>query len=296
MVRIYRCLDDVCYRCRQPRSSKLRSHHWGRRFCVGPRFECLQTKRCALLWSVSYPCSIFHAFASRLFNASASIELQLPYRCPLVQEPEDSLSSRPFGRFPSSSAPAFSPARSLTQVPGSVRVTSANSQLSQFLQLTVFSSPFLALQLALGDSQVWSQPLNSIYAGSHRACGICQAPLLGRLTPKHLSHLPGGALLLSFPTASVVPIAFHSYLLSLARLHQGSGPGLLFSGLDLRASVWSPRLPCALFLPLHSRLGLPRGLHSSLFVHRHLHFPVSELPDTPLDGGALRSARPTQHL
>lgn len=181
----------------------------------------------------------------------------MPYRCPLVQEPEDSLSSRPFGRFPSSSAPAFSPARSLTQVPGSVRVTSANSQLSQFLQLTVFSSPFLALQLALGDSQVWSQPLNSIHAGSHRACGICQAPLLGRLTPKHLSHLPGGALPLSFPTASVVPIAFHSYLLSLTRLHQGSGPGLLFSGLDLRASVWSPRLPCALFLPLHSRLGLP---------------------------------------
>ena len=168
MVRFCRCLDDVCCRCRQPRSSKLRSHHWGRRFCVGPRFECLQTKRCALLWSVSYPCSIFHALASRLFNASASIELQLPYRCPLVQEPEDSLSSRPFGRFPSSSAPAFSPARSLTPVPGSVRVTSANSQLSQFLQLTVLSSPFLAFQLALGDSQVWSQPLSSIYAGSHR--------------------------------------------------------------------------------------------------------------------------------
>ena len=36
-------------------------------FGVGPRFECLQTKRCALLWSVSYPCSIFHypEFASK---------------------------------------------------------------------------------------------------------------------------------------------------------------------------------------------------------------------------------------
>ena len=145
----------------------------GPKVSVGPRFECLQTKRCALLWSVSYPCSIFHALASRLFNASASIELQLPYRCPLVQEPEDSFSSRPLGRFPSSSAPAFSPARSLTQVPGSVRVTTATSQHSQFLQLTVPSSPFLAYQLALGDSQVWSQPLSSIYAGSHRACGIC---------------------------------------------------------------------------------------------------------------------------
>ena len=32
---------------------------------VGPRFECLQTKRCALLWSVSYPCSIFHTLVSR---------------------------------------------------------------------------------------------------------------------------------------------------------------------------------------------------------------------------------------
>ena len=260
------------------RFPKLHSRHRDRGLRVGPRFECLQTKRCAYLWYARYPCSIFHSLESRLYNVPVSGEY---YTCTLP---------------PSSSAPAFSPARSLTQVPGSVRVTSANSQLSQFLQLTVFSSPFLALQLALGDSQVWSQPLNSIYAGSHRACGICQAPLLGRLTPKHLSHLPGGALLLSFPTASVVPIAFHSYLLSLASLHQGSGPGLLFSGLDLRASVWSPRLPCALFLPLHSRLGLPRGLHSSLFVHRHLHFPVSELPDTPLDGGALRSARPTQHL
>ena len=53
-------------------------------------------------------------------------------------------------------------------MPGSVRVTTANSQVSQFLQLTVFSSPFLAFQLALGDSQVWSQPLSSIHAGSHR--------------------------------------------------------------------------------------------------------------------------------
>jgi hypothetical protein len=32
---------------------------------------------------------------------------RLPLRCPLVRVSEDSLSSRPFSRFPSSSAPAF---------------------------------------------------------------------------------------------------------------------------------------------------------------------------------------------
>ena len=71
VVRIYRCLDDVCYRCRQPRFSKLHFRHRNRRLSVGPRFECLQTKRCALLWSVSYPCSIFHTLVSRLPSSSA---------------------------------------------------------------------------------------------------------------------------------------------------------------------------------------------------------------------------------
>jgi hypothetical protein len=33
---------------------------------AGPRFECLQTKRCAYLWFARYPCSIFHPLGSRL--------------------------------------------------------------------------------------------------------------------------------------------------------------------------------------------------------------------------------------
>ena len=47
------------------RSPKLHSRHRDRRLRVGPRFECLQTKRCAYLWSVRYPCSIFHTLVSR---------------------------------------------------------------------------------------------------------------------------------------------------------------------------------------------------------------------------------------
>jgi len=65
---------------------------------------------------------------------------------PLVRPSEDALSSRPCSRFPSSSAPAFSPARPLARMLGSVRVTSAASQLPQFLgvervQLSLFGFP-----------------------------------------------------------------------------------------------------------------------------------------------------------
>jgi hypothetical protein len=48
---------------------------------VGPRFECLQTKRCALLWSVSYPCSIFHHLWSRFTTPRLQVKsktLSLP--------------------------------------------------------------------------------------------------------------------------------------------------------------------------------------------------------------------------
>ena len=48
---------------------------------VGPRFECLQTKRCALLWYVSYPCSIFHTLVSRFTTPRSQVKfntLSLP--------------------------------------------------------------------------------------------------------------------------------------------------------------------------------------------------------------------------
>jgi len=59
---------------------------------------------------------------------------------------------------------------------------------------------------------------------------------LGEMSPSHLSidrgipqsqapiHFSAGALSLSFPTASVVPMVFSSHLLSLARLRQALGP------------------------------------------------------------------------
>jgi hypothetical protein len=51
-----------------------------------------------------------------------------------------------FHRFPSSSAPAFSPARPLARMPGQVRVTSVDSQLRQSLQVAFVSTlPFWTL-------------------------------------------------------------------------------------------------------------------------------------------------------
>lgn len=38
---------------------------------------------------------------------------------------------------------------------------------------------------------------------------------------------------------------------------RAQGPVFFCCGENVRALVWSPRLPCALFLPLHSRLGRP---------------------------------------
>ena len=64
VFRISRRLDDVTTVAGSPFSqTSLPSP--GPKVSVGPRFECLQTKRCALLWSVSYPCSIFHTLVSR---------------------------------------------------------------------------------------------------------------------------------------------------------------------------------------------------------------------------------------
>jgi len=99
--------DDVCNRYRLPRSSTTLLSSLRPLVSVGPHFACLQAKRCALLWSVSYPCSIFHTLVSRLCNVSTLFFRIKSARCPLVQVPEETLSSRPRGRFPSSSAPAF---------------------------------------------------------------------------------------------------------------------------------------------------------------------------------------------
>jgi len=45
-----------------------------------------------------------------------------------------------------------------------------------------------------------------------------------------------------FPAVSVVPIVFYDYLLSLARLHQATGPVLLSRWrVRHRTSVWFPR-------------------------------------------------------
>ena len=60
------------------RSPKLHSRHRDRRLRVGPRFECLQTKRCAYLWYARYPCSIFHTLVSRLFNHLRSQRFSIP--------------------------------------------------------------------------------------------------------------------------------------------------------------------------------------------------------------------------
>lgn len=59
----------------------------------------------------------------------------------------------------SSSAPAFRCARQLALMPHPVRVTSANSQLSRFLEPAYHRSSLFGFQWALGDSEVCSQPL-----------------------------------------------------------------------------------------------------------------------------------------
>ena len=70
---------------------------------------------------------------------------------------------------------------------------------------------------------------------------LCSLRCLGEMFPSHLSiergiplpqvpvHVSRGALPLSFPTASIVPLAFYFQLLSLARLQQATGPFLLFA-------------------------------------------------------------------
>ena len=152
VVRIVRCLDDVCPRYRRPRSSKLHFHHWSRRLSVGPRFECLQTKRCALLWSVSYPCSIFHTLVSRFTTPRSQVKfktLSLP-QSSILRYFSARLLHRPLAVPP----PLF--ARSSTRVDARL----GPSYLRKLTALTVSTvvnpttTPFLDYQWALGYSFV----------------------------------------------------------------------------------------------------------------------------------------------
>lgn len=192
---------------------------------------------------------------------------------------------------PSSSAPAFRLARRLTPMPCLVRVTSANSQLSQLFRRPYPSSrPFFTLQWALGSSKVWLQPPDSfttIYIfARHR-----QAPQL-ELPPRSRAScsLPAEAHSSPFPTKSAI---------TLTALLQATGPVL--QGVRHPASVWSPSDP-VLFLRDYRRPGLglalprvpcvPRPLSEVLtqyrLAHRHLRLQVL----TFLAQGAFRLAQP----
>ena len=86
MVRLSRRFERVARTARKPFPPIA-----GAGKSVGPHFECLQTKRCAYLWSARYPCSIFHHLWSRLSVA-----------CSTVHKARDTR------RHSSSSAPAIS--------------------------------------------------------------------------------------------------------------------------------------------------------------------------------------------
>ena len=149
---------------------------------------------------------------------------------------------------PSSSAPAFGPhvrgplRSGCPWMPCLVRVTSANSQLSQSLKrLYLPFRPFFTLQWALGSSQVWLQPLNS-FTPTHIVARHRQVPH-SELPPRSQKprSLLSEALSSPFPTKSA---------LTLTVLLQATGPVLL--GVRRPASVWYPTLPCALFTRLPS--------------------------------------------
>lgn len=129
-------------------------------------------------------------------------------------------------------------------MPCLVRVTSANSQLSQFLRQSYLPSrPFFTLQWALGSSQVWLQPPDS-FTPTHAFARHRQVPHL-ELPPRSRApcSLLSGALSSPFPAKSAM---------ILTALLQATGPVL--QGVRRPASVWSPSLPCA----LSTRLPPPR--------------------------------------
>jgi len=73
---------------------------------AGPRFECLQTKRCAYLWFARYPCSIFHPLGSRLsISASSQLSSDVLYGTLAVPPPRFDAPSPLAWRF--SSGPSY---------------------------------------------------------------------------------------------------------------------------------------------------------------------------------------------
>jgi hypothetical protein len=135
-------------------------------------------------------------------------------------------------------------------MPCLVRVTSANSQLSQlFRRPYPPSRPFFTLQWALGSSQVWLQPPDS-FTTTYIFARHRQVP--------HLELPPRSRASCSLPSeAHSSPFSTKSALI-LTALLQATGPVL--QGVRRPASVWFPTLPCALF----TRLPPPRlGLHSA---------------------------------
>lgn len=129
-------------------------------------------------------------------------------------------------------------------MPCLVRVTSANSQLSQFHKRSYLPfRPFFTLQWALGSSQVWLQPLDS-FTPIRIVARHCQVPH-PELPPRSQESrsLLLEALSSSFPTKSA---------LSLTALLQATGPVL--QEVRLPASVWFLTLPCVFF----TRLPPPR--------------------------------------
>lgn len=121
-------------------------------------------------------------------------------------------------------------------MPRSVRVTSASSQLLQFLRRPYLPSrPFFTLQWALGSSKVWLQPPDSLTTtyvfARHRQVPHLEMPPRSRAS----CSLPLEALSSPFPTKST---------LTLTALLQAAGPVL--QEVRLSASVWFPMLPCAL--------------------------------------------------
>lgn len=105
----------------------------------------------ALRFTLVCKLPLLHFSHSRVAVYNALVSREVKNLCAAtVRYPK--ISFRPaFTPAPSSSAPAFSPARPLAWMPGTVRVTSVDSQLLQFLPwLSVTTSPFFGRPVGSG--------------------------------------------------------------------------------------------------------------------------------------------------
>lgn len=165
-------------------------------------------------------------------------------------------------------------------MPGTVRVTTANSQLSQFLKRLYL--PFLPFpQRAWAVLRSVCNP-SALSVSLRWSRGTCQVPHLELPSRSQASR--------SLPFRSAFLAISRESAITLTVLLQATGPVL--QEVRLPVSVWSPTPPCALLTRLPPpRLGLcsaPRFLRLAssdqstytvpFFVHRHLHLPVLECP------------------